>query len=221
MGSGSLYWLLGVTEEISTALSFCGCVFITSSPFIWNQMLIYQDLSDAWPRDKAHYFSFLPTGCFKGSLYHWLYRVQYFILTLKILHFFCLVFFRMFEIIWPFELFENAKFSKHFTCELKVVVHNLVQCQAKGRAKEWPVRNNGGPKPSAKWWWKHGNGFLLDRLAWFFLVPDERYCWWKISRNHHLTCKPCKWWDIEYVVCFLWIGICSTQLHRQVPDLEH
>ena len=90
MGSGSLYWLLGVTEEISTALSFCGCVFITSSPFIWNQMLIYQDLSDACPRDKAHYFSFLPTGCFKGSLYHWLYRVQYFILTLKILHFFVL-----------------------------------------------------------------------------------------------------------------------------------
>lgn len=30
-------------------------------------MLIYQDLYDAWPRDKAHYFPFLPTGCFKGS----------------------------------------------------------------------------------------------------------------------------------------------------------
>lgn len=196
MGSGSLYWLLGVTEEIpnsATALSFCGCVFINSSPFIWNQMLIYQDLYDAWPGDKAHYFRFLPTSCFKGSF-----------LSLIIEG---IISFKPLRSYISFVLFSSGclvclDYVAIWTLRKRQVFETFHMWTQGGGAQSRAVPSKGESKgvTCAKQWWPETvRKMVMETWQWicsrqigmFFLVPDERYCWWKMSRNHHLTCKPC------------------------------
>ena len=183
------YW--GSLKKSPTALSFCGCVFINSSPFIWNQMLICQDLYDAWPRDKAHYFSLLPTGCFKSSLLS-LIRGHYFILTLTILYTSFVLFSSGcldYLAIWTLrkrQVFETFLVNSRWWC--------TISCSAKQRREQ---RSDLCETMVARNRPQNGDGnmamdLFYRQIGMSFLVPDERYCWWKISRNHHLTCKPCK-----------------------------